>query len=94
MLLGKTCRFCPRCELIIAHQDELESELARIFSSLAPDVIGNEYMVLGTVDRNVWRRGIKNNDAKLAEVLDNTTVFKKHFDLQVTPGGWRPPDKA
>src|SRR5215210_4340089 len=27
MVLGKTCRFCTPCELLIVHQDELEHEL-------------------------------------------------------------------
>src|SRR5215218_7671086 len=26
--LNKTCRYCPRCDLLIAHQDELEAWLA------------------------------------------------------------------
>ena len=26
MVLGKTCRYCPPCDFIIAHQDELESD--------------------------------------------------------------------
>jgi hypothetical protein len=32
MALGKTCRYCSRCELIMAHQDELEAQLAHSFS--------------------------------------------------------------
>src|SRR5262249_29715675 len=28
LVLGKTCRYCTRCQLIIAHQDELEAEMA------------------------------------------------------------------
>jgi MinD superfamily P-loop ATPase len=30
MALGKTCRYCSACELIMAHQDELEAELGTI----------------------------------------------------------------
>src|SRR4051794_5883617 len=47
---GKTCRYCSRCELIIAHQDELEAELTQSFTRIAPDVIGKSYLVLGTLD--------------------------------------------
>jgi MinD superfamily P-loop ATPase len=25
--LGKTCRYCAKCELIVVHQDELEADL-------------------------------------------------------------------
>ena len=51
MVLGMTCRFCTPCELIMAHKDELENELVHTFSSMASDVVGNKYLVLGTVDR-------------------------------------------
>ena len=32
--LNKTCRYCPRCDLLIAHQDELEAWLAAFFRVL------------------------------------------------------------
>ena len=54
MALGKTCRYCSRCALIMAHQDELEAQLAHSFSQIAPEFIGNEYLVLGTIDKKVW----------------------------------------
>lgn len=38
MVLGKTCKYCARCELIIAHQQELESELAHGFRQIAPEL--------------------------------------------------------
>ena len=49
MALGKTCRYCSRCELIMVHQAELEAELAQSFRRIAPEVIGKAYMVLGTI---------------------------------------------
>src|SRR5208283_5214355 len=57
--LGKTCRYCSRCEMIMVHQDELEAELAQSFSQIAPEVIGNEYMVLGTIEKKVWQEGLQ-----------------------------------
>src|ERR1017187_613912 len=39
MTLGKTCKYCPKDELIICHQDELDMELAHAFSKLKPEVI-------------------------------------------------------
>ena len=42
MAMGKTCRYCTRCELIIAHQDELEAELSNQFWSVAPELIGQQ----------------------------------------------------
>ena len=54
--LNKTCRYCPRCDLLIAHQDEVEGILAALFSERQPEVIGNDYLVIGTVDRPEWKQ--------------------------------------
>ena len=89
-MLGKTCRYCTPCELIIAHQDELEGELARTFSAMAPDVIGNEYLALGTVDKKVWKRSLEGNDLELQEILGHMADFKRVLKLEVAPGGWYP----
>ena len=87
--LGKTCRWCPSCELIMAHQDELEKVLTQNFSSLAPEVIGNKYLVMGTVDMKVWRKGLKGPGPTMQDVLDLTADFKKYCSLEVDPGGRR-----
>lgn len=57
--LNKTCRYCPRCDLLIAHRDELEAWLAAYFGRQKPEVVGNEYLVIGTVDRAAWLRGTR-----------------------------------
>ncbi len=90
MALGKTCRYCTRCELIIAHQDELEAELAYSFGKIAPRVIGNKYMVLGTVEKSIWQSGLTGSNIEIGEVLKHTADFKKVLDLEVEPGGWYP----
>src|SRR5262245_57020709 len=90
MLLGKTCRYCTRCELIIAHQDELEAELAHHFGRLAPEVVGNDYLVVGTVDRRYWQEGLSGQGQTLGDALDHLADFKKVLELEVEPGGWRP----
>ncbi len=90
MALGKTCRYCPPCDLIIAHQDELEHELTVAFESRNPDVIGNEYMVLGIVDRKAWRKGLKGEGNDVGEMLDQIADFKEELELEYEPEGWRP----
>ena len=57
--LNKTCRYCPRCDLLIAHQDELEAWLAAFFTEHWPEIVGNDYLVLGTDDRADWLRGVR-----------------------------------
>jgi len=44
-----------RPRLIIVHQDELEDELTSQFQERDPSVIGNDYLILGTVEQKVWR---------------------------------------
>lgn len=90
MALGKTCRFCTGCELIVVHQDELENELTVALESLAPAVIGNEYAVLGTMDRKVWRRGLGDAPSVPAGIFDHAADFKKALELEYDPGGQSP----
>ena len=58
--LGKTSRFCPSCELIIVHRDELEPELARIASHPITDQLSIEYLLIGTVPLAVWKSSMRN----------------------------------
>jgi hypothetical protein len=90
LALGKTCRYCSRCELIIAHQDELDAEMAQSLVKLAPGAVGREYVVLGTVDQKVWQRGLGGEGQPLGEALEHIAEFKKVLQLEVDPGGWRP----
>ncbi|MDQ3942924.1 MAG: hypothetical protein M3254_07450 [Actinomycetota bacterium] len=93
MALGKTSRFCPNCDLIMVHQDELEHELVVAFESRNnPDVIGNDYMVFGTMDRKVWRKNLRGDAGASGDVLDHIADFKEYLDLHYDPGGWRLPE--
>ena len=40
LILNYTCRYCAKCDLLIAHQNEIEGYLAQMFSQRAPEVIG------------------------------------------------------
>jgi hypothetical protein len=57
--LNKTCRYCPVCDLLIAHQDQIEGFLVAFCSDRMPDIVGNDYLVLGTEDRADWLRGMR-----------------------------------
>ncbi|MGO9117474.1 MAG: hypothetical protein ACLQPD_07645 [Desulfomonilaceae bacterium] len=89
LALGKTCRYCSPCELIVLHQDELEDELVHTFERVAPDVIGNQYLVLGTVEKKWWKEGLGRVGDQKREALEHLAGFKKVLGLD--PGGWRPP---
>jgi hypothetical protein len=89
LVLGKTCRFCTPCQLVIAHRDELEALLERRPAQLPPNSAGRGYFVLGTVDRKVWRKGLDWGGTPMETILEHTADFKKHYDLYYEPGGWR-----
>ena len=93
--MGKTCRFCPKCEWLIAHQDEVEAELVTLFSRLDPKAIGNDYLIVGTVDRKVWREGLQ-RPKTIDEVLPASRVadFKDVRRVEVRPAGWYPVDES
>jgi len=91
LTLGKTCRYCPKCELIIAHQDGLEHVMAEVFSESNPDVIRNQYFVIGTVEKKAWQEGMI-APMKLEDIRDRTADIKEYLVLGYEPGGWLPPD--
>ncbi len=88
MVLGKTCRFCTPCDLVMVHQDELEHELVVAFEPRNPDAIGNDYMVFGTMDKKVWRKSLEGE--AIPDPLSHVADFEKELDLHYDPGGWRP----
>jgi hypothetical protein len=57
MVPNKTCRHCPACDLLIAHKNEIEAQLAFYFQRFVPEVVGNDYLVIGAVERADWQRG-------------------------------------
>ena len=92
LTLGKTCRYCTKCEFIIVHQDDLEHYMTEIFSESHPDVVGNEYFVVGTVETKVWRKGMV-EPLKIEKLLEHTADIKDRMVLHYEPRGWVPPDQ-
>lgn len=90
--LNKTVRYCPACDLLIAHQDEIEAFLAAYFGQYAPEVVGNDYLVLGTMERKAWREGT-HRPLMLAEIREAVHDFKEHRTVQPEHYGWVPADK-
>jgi hypothetical protein len=88
-LLNMSARYCPSCDLLILHQDKLEEMLVAALLPHNPDVIGNEYLVLGTVERKVWREARKREDGG-QKSLDNLHDFKEVVLVEVEGPGWVP----
>ena len=92
IVLNMHCRFCPDCDLLIAHQNELEAQLAAHMSEHAPSVIGNKYIVIGTMERPAWRAGMR-EPKQLADMLKFIADFKEELSFTVRPAGWYPADE-
>ena len=60
-VLNKKCRLCTNCELIIAKKNEVEDMMAQTFETRKPEIIGNDYLIIGTVNKGTWRL-IKNKN--------------------------------
>lgn len=88
VLLGKTCRLCLRCDMLIAHKTELDKLLATVVRGATP-----EYVVLGTMDRPMYRRGLAGG-ALPDDVRAHTADFKSYWKVDVTPAGWYPRNDA
>ena len=82
--LNKTCRYCPGCDLLIAHQDEIEGFLAALFGDRQPEVVGNPYLVFGTEDRADWLRGMR-TPVFPAEALECVHDFIEEVGFKPTP---------
>jgi hypothetical protein len=46
------------CDLLLAHKHELEHLLTELFRQADPSVIGNNYLIIGTVEKSSWREGL------------------------------------
>jgi hypothetical protein len=86
LTLNKTCRYCPNCDLLIAHQDEIEDIMARAFTKFNPEVVGNDYLVIGTVERATWRRAMQ-SQLPVEVTLDALHDFKEVVSFKPA-GGW------
>jgi hypothetical protein len=84
VLLGKTCRLCLACETLVTHQADLD----KLIDAVVGATVCPEYLVLGTMDRRVWRRGL-NGRVALDEVKRAMADFKTYLHVDYTPAGWR-----
>jgi SEC-C motif len=92
--LNKTCCYCPRCDLIIARKDELEAQLAALFEQQNPALIGNDYLVMGTLDHDDWERG-RHTPLTLPEMVAKLHVFQEVLQLEpVDPQSHRPGQRS
>jgi hypothetical protein len=86
VVLNYTCRYCRSCDLLIAHQDEIQALLSQIFSDRPSPITPKDYLVLGTLDRANFRQSLK-VPLEMQELPSRLHDFKDVLTLKVT-GGW------
>jgi hypothetical protein len=86
--LNYTCRYCRDCGLLVAHKHEIEYYLTALFIQQAPDTIGNDYLAVGTVEKSVWKEGLKQQQSS-DKLLPHTSDFATYYEeLQLTRAGY------
>ena len=84
VLLRKTCRLCVVCEMLIAHEAEMDD----LIDGLRGHRGGTrEYVVLGTLDVRTWRRGLSGTVTS-DEVTGAMADFKAYMRVDITPRHW------
>jgi len=88
-VLNKQCCYCEGCDLIIARRSEVESLMAAAFERRDPTIVGNGYLVVGTLPRRLWRA---RDDAGVrpVDMLDQTEIFRDVWKFELVGGGWGP----
>jgi hypothetical protein len=92
MTINKHCRYCPKCDILIAHQDELERMLVLAYEKRIPKIIGNPYLVLGTLEPSSWRKREKEL-LSLGTIEEHVHDFKGYLDVEYAPAHWGPADE-
>ncbi len=90
LVLNMTGRYCPACDLIILHQDRVEELLVHACEQHDPSVIGNDYLVIGTVERWGWRHTQK-HPADYETLFANLHDFTEYVFYELQPR-WVPMD--
>ena len=87
LLLNKKCRYCVKCDLIIAKKSELESLMAACFEQSKPEIIGNNYLVMGVAERRDWLES-KKGKMPQSETIERILVFKDVLNFENVRAGW------
>ncbi|MCP4008643.1 MAG: hypothetical protein GY726_03900 [Proteobacteria bacterium] len=86
--LNYTCRYCSGCDLLIAHKHEIEHLMTEFFRHQMPESIGNDYLIIGTVEKKAWRADFEQLQPP-AEISPHTHDFKLVYqELRMVLSGW------
>ena len=85
--LNYTNRYCRQCNMLIGHKHEIEQLLTEWFSNRDPELIGNDYLIFGTVEKKAWHEN-KNDPKAFRDILQYISDFKNYQDIRMRMGGW------
>ena len=85
--LNYTNRYCHRCDMLIGHKHEIEHYLTEMFLKINPEVIGNYYLVFGTVEKIAWCENM-NQSKSFNEMLHHINDFKSYQNIRMKMAGW------
>lgn len=89
VVLNMTARYCPDDDLLILHKDKLEPLLAAAVAQHGPELIGNDYLVLGTLERSVLRQ-LPSPDFTYDAIFDAMHDFTHYLTVEPAHYGWVP----
>jgi Zn-finger nucleic acid-binding protein len=85
--INKSCKYCPKCDLIICQKIELEKILSNLLEG--NKIIFNQanYSIFGTMEKKDWLM-VQQKNMNPREVLNLTSQFKDILDFEIRPAGW------
>ena len=90
VMLNYTCRYCRACDLLIAQKHDIEGMLAGMFSQADPTLVGNDYLVHGTVEKETYKQNVK-DPVPPAQAMASIHPFKVYYkELRMREQGWFP----
>ncbi len=66
--------------MLIGHKEELEHLLTTMFAQYDPSVIGNDYLIVGAVEKKAWREGLS-QPKSVADMLPQAHDFKSYQEI-------------
>jgi hypothetical protein len=87
--LNYTNRYCSRCNMLIGHKDEIEHHLTVLFMSNNEEIVGNRYLIFGTVEKKAWRENMV-APKPLESLRHHISNFESFQELRMTMTGWFP----
>jgi len=87
--LNYTNRYCKLCDILIGHKHEIEHHLTEKFLEIDREIIGNNYLVFGTVEKKAWRENM-NHPKPFDEMRQHIHDFISFQNIRMAMAGWFP----